>query len=218
VHAAVAEELVVAQVDAVSKARHRFREEVGLKVIVTCHDRRMRGKDAPLLHPLFRLFKRVAFVETFVQQLQHEERTVPLVGVVHVRFDAERTQHANAADAEDELLPDALVVAALVESARKGTKLLRVGFEVGVEQVEVRLAEGNPPGPDLNGLRGDAHRDGDRIAAAAARDEGDRMLGRIKNRIGGLLPPLGVERLSEVALPQKQTNGREGQSEVGGRF
>ncbi len=79
-------------------------------------DRGVGGEDGPGAH---RLDGRVRVQALALDQppdaLQAEEAGVALVGVEDLRLQAERLQRAHPADAEQDLLPQAVLAAAAVE-------------------------------------------------------------------------------------------------------
>ena len=80
----------------------------------------------------------------------------PFVEMPHRRLDAERAQHAHAADAEDDLLLDPRLAVAAVERGRELAIPRRVLIEVGVEQEQAhadRRARPRPApcGPERHG-------------------------------------------------------------------
>ena len=77
--------------------------------------------------------------------LEAEEPGVALVGVEHVRLEAEGAQRPHAADAEHDLLAQAVVLVAAVEAVGDGDAVGRVALDVGVEQVERDAPDVGPP-------------------------------------------------------------------------
>ena len=90
-----------------------------------------------------------------------EEPGVALVAVEHLRVDPEGAQRPDAADAEDDLLAQAVVRVAAVEPVGDGDAVGGVAFDVGVEQEQGDLADVGPPDPDGDLVAGevDAHSD-----------------------------------------------------------
>ena len=78
-------------------------------------------------------------------QLQHGKRAVSLVEVHHARRDAERRERLHAADAEQQLLPDAHALVTAVQPRRQLAVFRAVAFDVRVEQQERVAAHGDPP-------------------------------------------------------------------------
>jgi hypothetical protein len=81
-------------------------------------------------------------LEQFADALQHDERRVSLVEVPHGRRRSPaRAGHADAADAEDDLLLDARLPVAAVEARRQVAIPRRVLLEVRVEQEQLHAPE-----------------------------------------------------------------------------
>ena len=128
---------------------------------------------------------------------------MPLVQVVDVRLDPERSERPHAADAEQQLLADAVLAVAAVE---------RVGEPVDLEQVERNDADGgrNVLAPDrgLDRLAGEI--DGDRDVLA---DEPDRL--RVDRLVFlGLTAGL-VDPLAELTACVEQADADERDAELG---
>ena len=77
--------------------------------------------------------------------LQAEEPGVALVGVEHVGIDAQGAQGPHAADAEDDLLAQAVVLVAAVQAIGDGDAVGRVALDVGVEHVQLDAPDVGPP-------------------------------------------------------------------------
>ena len=132
------------------------------------------------------------------QPLELEERRVPLVQVEDVRLDPERRQRADAADAEQQLLADAVLAIAAVE---------RVGEPVDLEQVERHDADGRghvlAPDRRLDRLAGQLDRDGDVLADEPDGLRVDRLV------VLGLTAGL-VDALAEVAAGVEEADAGDG--------
>ena len=83
--------------------------------------------------------------------LEAEEAGVALVGVEDVGLQAERAQGAHAADAEHDLLAQAVVLVAAVEAVGDGDAVGGVAGDVGVEEVQRDAADVGPPDVDPDG-------------------------------------------------------------------
>ena len=122
-----------------------------------------------------------------------------LVHVEHGRFDPERRQGADTADAEQELLAHPVLAVAAVQ---------RVGQPVDLEQVKRYRADVLPPDVRADGPTGEIELDRDRLAHEAPRRRIDRdvVLGLGTGR---------VEPLLEVAAPVEEPDADEGDTELG---
>ena len=133
------------------------------------------------------------------------------MALVHVedgRLEAERAQRADAADAEDELLPEPVLAVAAVEPVGDRARLGRVPLDVGVEQVEARPADVGAPDAGGNGLARELDLDLDRLGL-------DRQPRRVVRRVALLLAARLVELLAEVALAVEQADADERHAELG---
>ena len=77
--------------------------------------------------------------------LEAEEAGVALVGVEHLGVDAERLEGPDAADAEEDLLAEAVLDVAAVEPVGDPAQVIGVLVDVGVEQVERDAPDVGPP-------------------------------------------------------------------------
>lgn len=157
----------------------------------------------------------------FPYAFEAEEAGVPLVRVEHLGRGmagqvAVRAHRADAADAEQHLLEEAVVAAAAVEPvghlAGGGVVVLDVGVEeqqrdppdAGLPDVRVqRAAAGEAQGHPGRG-------------AVGVPQEGDGELVRVEDGVVLLLPAVAGERLPEVSVPVQQPDADERDAEVAG--
>ena len=139
--------------------------------------------------------------------LEAEEAGVALVGVEHVRLQAEGAERPHAADAEHDLLAQPVVLVAAVQAVGDGDAVGGVALDVGVEQVEGDAPDVGPPDVAPHRVAGEV--DGDLDAGV---DEAERLRGEVGD--GLLLPAVGVEALAEVALGVQQADPDERDAEV----
>ena len=121
---------------------------------------------------------------------------------------------AHAADADEDLLADALVLVAAVEPVGDAAQVGVVLLDVGVEQ-----QQRHPPDrglPDARPQRLPAgHRDLDEHLLALGVDEQlQRQALRVEHRVGLQLPAVQRQRLAEVARPVQQPDADQRQAEV----
>ena len=90
-------------------------------------------------------------VGPFADPLEAEKAGVALVGVEDLRMDVEGAQRPDAADAEDDLLAEAVLLVAAVEAVRDRNDLRRVLRHVRVEEIERDAAHVDAPHVDLGG-------------------------------------------------------------------
>ena len=139
--------------------------------------------------------------------LEAEEAGVALVRVEHVGLEAEGAQGAHAADAEHDLLAQAVVLVAAVEAVGDGDAVGGVALDVGVEHVQRDAPDVGAPHVGLDRVAGEV--DGDLDAGVG---EAERLRREVGDAL--LLPAVGVEALAEVALGVQQADGDERHAEV----
>ena len=147
-----------------------------------------------------RVVGRRAGLDEHACALDREERRVALVDVVHARRDPEREQRADAADAEQELLPDPVLAVAGVQ---------RVGHPRHVEQVQRDRADVVPPDGGVDELAAQVDLDLDRLA-----DEPELFGIELLVALG--LPALVGDALHEVAAAVEETDRDERHAELCG--
>jgi hypothetical protein len=149
--------------------------------------------------------------------LQAEEAGVALVGVEHLRLDAEGAQGPDPADPEQDLLAQPVLASAAVQAVGDGPLGGGVLVDVGVEQQQRRPADLGPP--HLGVEHGVGQVDGDEQGTpVAAEDQLERQLVGVERRIGLLLAAVGGEGLAEVAGAVEEADADHGHAEVAGRL
>ncbi len=174
--------------------------------------RRVGGEDATGPHGFDRFGERQALAHQLPGPLQAEEAGVPLVGVEHLGLEAERLQGAHAADAEEDLLADAVLGVAAVQPVGHQPALRGVAVHVAVQEVELHPAHVGPPDLGLQGLTGEV--DGDPHAVTALQRQ------RVGIELGEalLLHAVHGQQLAEVARAVEETDAHEGHAEVARRL
>ena len=192
------------------------RAEVGLEefegeLVDAGGHRRVRREDAAGAHRFDRLGERQAEVDPFADAFEPEETGVALVGVEHLRIDAESTKGAHTTDAEDDLLAKPVLLVSSVQPIGHRDRLGRVGRHVGVEQVQRDPPGVDAPHPnrDVDTGEVDVHLDTRRLDAECV---------GIDALVALALPPVAVELLVEVALGVQQPDADEGHAEIGTRL
>ena len=145
--------------------------------------------------------------------LQAGEGAVPLIQMDHGRGNPHRVQGSDAADAQQQLLPDAHAGVAPVEARGQGAVRLVVLRDVGVHQQEGRAADLDPP--DLGVQGADVALDGDRHRLARRVDrflDGQEVAIRLE--VSLLLPPIRVQGLPEIPLVVQQADAHQGDAQV----
>ena len=113
-------------------------EILGESIVARGH-RGMGGEDAVVLDPGDVLDRRLfapGATRNLAHELEGEKRRMPLVHVVGLdAFVAQRPEHTEPTDAEDDLLTEAVALVATVEQVRQAPLLLAVLRQVGVEEM-----------------------------------------------------------------------------------
>jgi hypothetical protein len=177
------------------------------------------GEDRPGAGRLDRAGRvEVLVLDQAADPLQPEVAGVALVGVEDLGREAERVQGAHPADAEQDLLPEAVLAAAAVEPVGHRALAWSVALDVGVEQEQRHPADVRPPelGPQRHAV-GQAHVDPQRPPLAAG-DQLQRQLLRVEGGVGLELAAVGGQRLPEVSGPVEQPDADQRHAEVAGRL
>ena len=160
-----------------------------------------------------RRFERRAVLDLIADALQDDERRVSFVQVPGRRLDAHGLEDADAADAEDDLLLDARLAVASVETRRELAIPRRVLLEIGVEEEEPHAAELHLPDRHEDGAIPERH--GDDAGAAVGSDGAfDRRIGPVQTLVDFLLPAFGRHGLMKVALRVHEADADERNPEV----
>ena len=188
-------------------------DEVKRERVVAGRHRRVCREDRGL-PDLFERFVEVRpAVDQLANPLQNHEGGMALVQVKDRRFDAERAQGANAADAEDDFLLDARLAIAAVQPRRQLAVPGRVLLEVRVEQVELHAADAHAP--DGHEHRPVVERDRrEARLAIGCRRLFDRGVHPVEHLVALFLPAVGRNVLVEVALGIHEADADERYAEV----
>ncbi len=121
-------------------------DERGSEAVVAGRHRRVGREDDLRRHTPQRFPRVDAFDDhALADELERGERAVALVEMEHARRDAERRERADAADAEQQFLPDPDAVVAAVEPRRQLAILGLVALDVRVEQQQRVAADRELP-------------------------------------------------------------------------
>ncbi len=210
VAAAELEQLCRLHVRRAEPSVQRPRDELAPEDLVAGGDRRVDREDGVAPHPPKRLAggePRLGSHE-LAGPLDEQEGRVPLVQMPDRRLDAERTQGANAADAEDQLLAEAHLPPADVQDV--GDRPIRwiIGRNVRVEEEDRSPPDLRHPYRGVHGAVGDLHAHLERRPVACA-GATHRQLGGIEIGLGVLLVPIGVDLLTEVAAAVEEADADE---------
>ena len=116
----VGQQCLLRQPDFLAEALHLLDEEGRDEAVVAGRHRRVRGEDTLCADPRLGVRVRHARRQALAQQFEYHEGAMALVEVIDAGFDTEGAQQAQAADAEDDLLPEAHSAVALVEPMGEG--------------------------------------------------------------------------------------------------
>jgi len=193
---------------------HEFRREA----VVSGRDRGMGGEHARGGHQFQGGFEgELVDLHEVADALQADEGGVALVHVDDLGAKAERGQGADAADAEQDFLPQAHFQAAAVEAGGDLPEMGRVFRDIGVEQVESDPADQDSPYLGLDLLVGQFDGDGQAFAVFV-HDPGHGPLFEVGDGVAFLLPAVRGEILAEVALLVTQAEADQRQAQVRGAF
>ena len=186
--------------------------QLGAEAVDARRDRCVGREHTAGAHDLDRLGECETRADELADALERVEAGVSLVAVEHLGVDAQRAKGSHTADAEDDLLAQAVLDVAAVQPVgdlcRESRALPR---HRSVEQVQRDAADVDPPHLDVRHVAGevDAHRHAGRR---------DRQPGAVEAWESLLLPAVGVEPLAEVALGVEQADADERHAEIASRL
>ncbi|OUD92408.1 hypothetical protein CMMCAS04_09015 [Clavibacter michiganensis subsp. michiganensis] len=182
---------------------------------------RVRREDRARAHHLERLVEVEAVGHEGGDPLDAEEARVALVGVEDARDGRTRDagvrgDRAHAADAEQQLLVQAVLAAAAVQPVGDAAEVVVVLGHVGVEEEQRDAADARLPDPRVQGaVGGQLEGDVDGRAVGVAQDLERQSVG-VEDGVGLLLPAVGGDPLAEVAGAVEEADAHERDAEVGG--
>ena len=202
-------------------AREEVRDELAREAVDAGRHRRVRGEDRARSH------LREGFVEVEAvvdDELRHPLQTlepgVTLVRVIDVGGGAagelrEDPHRAHTADAEQQLLQQAVLAAAAVQAIGHPAHLVGVRRRLGIEEQQRHAADvGDPDARVQATVARQVERDLDRRTRAVAQ-QGEAEPVRVEQRIALTLPPVVADRLAEVAGTVEEADPRERDAQVG---
>ena len=214
--AAEAQEVGLRQPQRAAQRLQVIVDQLGREAVMTGVDRRVGGEHRAL-RDLLRAGAEVGpgLLHQEAGVLQGGEGAVPLVEVQAPPVDAGRAQRADAAHAEEQLLPDADPLIAEVEAGRQLPVLLGVAVDVGVEEQELVPSDRDLPDLRQQRLARERHLDDDRLAGRGEGGPGGEQL-RGRADVLGVLPAVAADVLPEVRLPVEEAHRDQRQPQVGG--
>ena len=209
------EEVLAADLQQLAERGEVFLHQVEGKGIMAGRHRRVGREHGGGFHGLHSCVEWQPSLAALPQTLEGQERRMPFIGMPHGRLEAQRPQHAHAADAQDDLLKDTHLLVAAVQARGQFAIPGRVRFHISVHQVERHPADVDLPDRDMDGPT--VQVDLDRQALAVREQGGtDRRIGGDERNRPGVLPAVGRNALVEVALRVEEPDADQGDAQVAG--
>ena len=140
------------------------------------------------------------FLHALANRLQDGKCAVAFVEMENAGRDSHRGERAEAADAQEHLLPDAQAHVAAIEARRKVAVLGRIALHIRIEQEQIATTDFQPPDLCANGAAAHFNLDADWLALRPDR----RLQGQpahFGREVRLLLPAAGIEILPKISLP-----------------
>ena len=215
-HAAQAQELLPRQPQRQAQRLEVLVDQLGRKAVVAGVDRRVRREHRGLRHVLRDVGERATGLDhAQACVLERGEGAVALVQVQAAPVDTAGAQRADAAHAEQQLLPDAHPLVTEVQARGQAAVLVGVAVDVGVEQQQLVAAHVDLPDLREQPLVGERHLDDERLAVGPRAQRRAQVLGG-RADVFGVLLPLAVDVLAEIGFAVVEAHGDQGQAQVGG--
>ncbi|KAF5049116.1 hypothetical protein DSECCO2_443070 [anaerobic digester metagenome] len=173
----------------------------------------MRGEDGRRPDLFKRLVEAHPPFDPLSDPFEQCKRRVPLVQVHRCILDAERMKHFSAADAEDDLLPEALLQISRVKPGRDPPVSGVIAGNIRIQEVERYSADIDLPDGDIEG-RVDVRNLDDQVFAGRILYTGDGRHSVVEGFGDVLLPPVGIDLLVQVALRVHEPDGDHRETEV----
>ena len=174
--------------------------------IVSCGHGGMRGEQATGADELQGLVEiQMLHLYVLAQTLKAGKCGMAFVVMVDSGVETQQAQGPHAADTEQDLLLQTVLPVASVELMRHLTVFRQIGFEVGVEKVEVGTADGHFPDTGSHVTSRKGHVDGPPVVMLVQH----RFGGNLQEVLGVVfchLVALGGDTLGEVAIAVKQAD------------
>ena len=199
-----------------------LRDQVAREAVDAGRDRRVGGEHGAGAGDLQRGVEvEVLLLGELADALEAEEAGVALVGVEHlgVRGAGDAgvgAQRADAADAEQHLLAEAVLGVAAVEAVGDVADQLAVLLDVGVEQQQRDAADLGHPDAGGQGLAAGQAEDDLGDGAVGLAQQRERQAVGVEDRVALLLPAVAGQGLAEVAVPVEQADADDRDAEVAG--
>ena len=198
-------------------------DEPAIEPVDARGNRGVRREHGARTHELQRFGEREPFTDVRGDALEAEEPGVPLVHVEHVGCGraaqrGECAHRAGAADAEQELLQQAVLAAAAVEAVGDRAQLVGVRGDVGVEHQQRDAPDrGLPDAGVQTRVVGQCERDLHGRAVGVAQHRERQAVG-IEHGVALVLPAVGRDRLREVPGLVEEADADERNAQIGCRF
>ena len=182
-------------------------QQSGIEKIDARRHRGVRGEHAvgPAGFERF-LEGELVFLDEAAHALDGQKRGMAFVHVPDRGLQIQPVQRAQAADSQDNLLPDARKIVAAIKLIGDLAMFDALVFRnVGVQQIELHASDVHVPDLDQNHAGRQLHRDDD-VLAVFVPNRPHRKRVEIVDRVALLLPAIRIERLLQVALLVQQTH------------
>ena len=194
-------------------------DERRLEAVDPRGDGRMGGEHRPGAHDLKRFPEGQSDGDQVVDPFQPEEARMPLVGVEHlgrrgVGELGEELEGADAADAQQQLLQQAMLSPAAVETVGDRSEVVVVLGDVGVEQEQLDAPDRHLPDTGVEDAAAGQRECDVRGGTVRVAQHAQRQAVGVQHRIGLLLPAVRRDRLGEVSGPVEQADADDGHAEV----
>ena len=192
--------------------------EVAREAVDARRHRRVRREHRARAHDLERMLGVDAVLHQHAHALHREQAGVALVHVEDGGLDAAGGERLDAADAEQDLLAQAVLAVAAVEAVGDRALGRRVGLHVGVEQQQLDPADVDAPEPGVQRTARAAPR---RRAPARPPAASTGVIGSSagsSSTNSSSCAPLGGQQLAEVAVAVEEADADDRHAEVAGRL
>ena len=187
--------------------RHVLADHLLGECVVTCGHGGVRREERRRADDFERFGERqLLVVHHLADAFDADERGVTLVAVEHLVLDTQFAQGPDAADAQQNLLLEAVLPVAAVEVVGDLTVFFEVVLEIGVQQEQVGASYLAFPDARRKRAAREGDGDGEPVALLVAHGRNGQLV-EVLCFIGRFLCALRRETLGEVAVAVQQTHG-----------